>query len=197
VPDGGYSACKEIAQLIKDRREPARNPFTFISCTNQDSDVEWMKNCEELASYCSEFDDFQDESREVIKDQGKAFPYSYGMHLVGLIVGALNPHDLDAMDESVPFTQRTLQDLLGYLVTPEEYRYYFDSFVEAQHLLHQPPAQRAFVGKLPSLYQEFVNASRAADIPEVAEYRSQMKEIHAILRTVEAQTVAQPCCVTV
>ena len=194
VPDGGAPAAQQIAQLIKHRRDPSRNPFTFMSCTNEDSQVEWMKDCEELAPYCSEFDDFKDESLEIIKDQGKALPYSYGLYLVAQIAAAFNPHDLDAMDESVPFTQQTLQDLMGYQVSPDEYKYYFDSFVHAQHLLQQTPAQRTFVDKLPSLYHEFVNASRSADIPAVAEYRSLMKQIQD-LQTTRSQPVAQPCCV--
>ena len=196
VPDGGVPVCKQIAQLIKHRRDPSRNPFTFMSCTNEDSQVEWMKNCEELAPYCSEFDDFKDESLEIIKDQGKALPYSYGLYLVAQIAAAFNPHDLDAMDESVPFTQQTLQDLLGYQVSPDEYKYYFDSFVQAQLLLQQTPAQRTFVGNLPSLYHEFVNVSRSADIPAVAEYQSQMKQMQG-LQTTRSQPVAQPCCLIV
>ena len=180
VPNGGDHTCEQIAQLLKNRSDPSRNPFTFLSCTNEDSQVEWMKKCEEVAPYCSEFDDFKDESLEIIKDQGKAFPYSYGLHLVGQIVAAFNPHDLDAMDESVPFTQQALQNMLGYQVSPEEYKYYFDSFVEAQHLqLEQTPVQRTFVAQLPGLYHEFVSATQSADIPAVSEYRELTKQIRS------------------
>ena len=79
--------------------------MTFISCTNEDDQVEWMKDAEEVAPYCSESDDFQDETDEVMRDQGAALPYSRGFHLVGQLVAAMNPEDLDAMDESVPFTK--------------------------------------------------------------------------------------------
>lgn len=202
VPNGGAHAAQQIAQLLVHRAEPSRNPFTFMSCTNNDEDVEWMKDCEEVAPYCSEFDDYEDESREIIKDQGKAFPYSYGLHLVGQIVAAFNPDDLDAMDESVPFTKQTLQDLMGYQVSPEEYKYYFDSFVEAQRRLpRQTHAQSSFVAKLPTLYHEFANASLARQIPAVAEYRTQMKESQqkAAARSTQIarsqqQPVQQECC---
>ena len=197
VPNGGTPACEQIAQLIQNRSDPARNPFTFISCTNEDSQVEWMKDCEELAPYCSEFDDFKDESLEIIKDQGKAFPYSYGLHLVGQITAAFNPHDLDAMDESVPFTQETLQDLMGYQVSSEEYKYYFDTFVQAQRVLQQTPAQRKLVAQLPRLYQDFVSASRSTDIPAVLDYRSQTKRDSLAGQAARSQAVAAPCCVII
>jgi hypothetical protein len=33
----------EVSQLIQERRNPKRNPLTLISCTNEDSECEWMK----------------------------------------------------------------------------------------------------------------------------------------------------------
>lgn len=197
VPNGGQSAIREIARLLKTRAEPENNPFTFLSCTNQDEDTEWMKECEEVALYCSEFDDYVDESREIIKDQGKAFPYSYGLHLVGQLVAAFNPHDLDALDESVPLTKQTLEDLLGYRPSEQEYKYYFDSFLAAQRLLPLLSYQRGFVAKLPGLYETFASTPVAADIPEVAEYRRQMKspqQLHGS-RGVSAAPPQDGCCV--
>ena len=44
----------------------------------------------------------------------------------------MNPDDLDAMDESVPFTKFTLDNLLGYVSNDESYKHYFDKFEEAQ-----------------------------------------------------------------
>jgi hypothetical protein len=35
-----------------------------------------MKDIEEIASFCAEVDDYNDERDEVMKDQGKAFPYT-------------------------------------------------------------------------------------------------------------------------
>ncbi|KAL9180319.1 hypothetical protein ACHAXT_008289 [Thalassiosira profunda] len=145
LPNGGAVACRKIASIICRRPFPEHNPFTFMSCTNQDDQVEWMKETEEKAPYCAEFDDYGDESREVLNDQGKAFPYSFGLHLVAQIVAAFNPHDLDAMDESIPFTKTTLDNLLGYQSSTEEYRYYFDSFRAAQMKLRLTPQQRSFV----------------------------------------------------
>jgi hypothetical protein len=175
VPNGGAAACKQISDAIMHRPAPQDNPFTFFSCTNQDDQVEWMKTIEE-PSYCAEFDDYLDESREVLKDQGKAFPYSFGLHLVAQIVAAFNPHDLDAMDESSPFTKQVLDNL------PEEYRYYFDCFISAQKRLPLKPFQHAFVRQLPSMYTSFISAATAADIPAAVTYKQQVKQASAAER---------------
>ena len=132
TPNGGARAQEEIIKILKHRQNPSGNPMTFISCTNEDDQVEWMKDAEEVAQYCSESDDFKDEGAEVLKDQGVALPYTKGFHLICTLVAAMNPDDLDAMDESVPFTKNTLDNLLGIQHNEESYRYYFDCFVNAQ-----------------------------------------------------------------
>ena len=157
-----------------------------------------IKDAEEIAPFCAEFDDYLDESREVLRDQGKAFPYSYGLHLVAQLVAAFNPTDLDAMDESVPFAKQTLDDLLGYQTSQQEYKYYFDSFLEAQRLLPLKPHQRSFVGSLPRLFSQFIEVSRAADIPAVSEYRLRTKSMAQQSRQVQQQEQQPPqdeCCV--
>jgi len=131
-PNGGRQAIDSIIQLVLNRENPEGNPITFISCTNEDEAVEWMKDCEEIAPYCSESDDFRDEADEVLRDQGKALPFSKGFHLICQLVSAMNPHDLDAMDESIPFTKFTLDNLLGIVHNDTSYKHYFDSFLEAQ-----------------------------------------------------------------
>lgn len=131
-PDGGQAAKEAITYMVKNRQNPEGNPLTFLSCTNEDEQVKWMKEAEEVAPYCSEYDDFEDEAREVQQDQGVVFPFTKGFHLIGQLVGAMNPDDLDALDESVPLTKWTLDNLLGVQTTLEDYRYYFNGFTDAQ-----------------------------------------------------------------
>merc|ERR1711935_791214 len=132
MPNGGQSAITSIVELLLHRINPEGNPVTFISCTNEDDAVEWMKDAEEIAPFCSESDDFMDEAREVKRDQGDALPYSKGFHLICQLVAAMNPDDLDAMDESIPFTKSTLDNLLGIVHNDQSYKHYFDAFVKNQ-----------------------------------------------------------------
>lgn len=131
-PNGGQQAIESIIQLLLQRSSPESNPITFVSCTNEDEAVEWMKDAEEIAPFCSESDDFNDEAREIMKDQGVGLPFSKGFHLICQLVAAMNPEDLDAMDESIPFTKFTLDNLLGIVHNEQTYCYYFENFVKAQ-----------------------------------------------------------------
>jgi hypothetical protein len=174
APNGGERAQREIISILRHRQDPASNPLTFISCTNEDDQVEWMKDAEEHVPYCSEFDDFKDEGLEILKDQGAALPYTRGFHLICTLVAAANPDDLDSMDESVPFTKNTLDNLLGIQHPEESYRYYFDCFVQAQRA-------RKVGGPLDQLrknvqwnYSDFLRARVAKDIPQVQQIKQQM-----------------------
>jgi len=134
IPNGGLAAKEKIIRMLCDRDNPAGNPITFLSCTNDNAAVEWMKDAEEVVPYCSEADDFHEEANEVLRDQGTALPFSMGFYIVCSLVAAMNPDDLDAMDESVPFTKSTLDNLLGVQHTDAMYRHYFDCFLEAQNI---------------------------------------------------------------
>jgi hypothetical protein len=181
LPNGGHLAVKKITNMIKDRADPANNPMTFLSCTNEDEQVEWMKDTEEIAPYCSESDDYDDESREVLSDQGAALPYTRGFWLICQLVAAMNPDDLDAMDESVPFTKSTLDNLLGVQHNEESYRHYFNCFVQAQQAKvvatderGQPKQSDLLKKNTQWNYQEFLRAPLAKQIPQVQQYLQQM-----------------------
>ncbi len=131
----------------------------------------------QIAPYCSESDDFEDEAREVLKDQGKALPYSKGFHLITTLVAAMNPEDLDAMDECIPFTKFTLDNLLGYESNNETYRHYFEGFQEAQR-------KRTVESRMDEIrkntrwnYEEFLMASGTRKgIRQVADVMRQLKQ---------------------
>jgi hypothetical protein len=151
--------------------------MTFLSCTNEDAEVEWMKDAEEIVPYCSESDDFADEAAEVLRDQGAALPYTRGFHLICQLVAAMNPDDLDAMDESIPFTKTTLDNLLGIETNEESYRQYFNEYTKAQR-------ERKIEGPSDQLkksvqwnYDEFRRASVASQIPAVQQFKRQVEQL--------------------
>jgi len=177
LPNGGIMAQHKITQMLLNRKDPSSNPMTFVSCTNEDEQVEWMKDAEEVAPFCSEADDFKDEAREVMKDQGMALPYSKGFHLVNTLVAAMNPDDLDAMDESVPFTKKTLDNLLGIQQDEQSYRHYFNCFQAAQN-------HRTVEGPIDDMkkntrwnYEDFLFAPVANQIAAVQTFKDQLKKL--------------------
>jgi hypothetical protein len=184
VPNGGIQAQKEITRILCARQNPEGNPVTFISCTNEDAAVEWMKDCEEAAPYCSESDDFGDEAEEVLRDQGAALPFSKGFHLICQLVAAMNPDDLDAMDESVPFTKATLDNLLGVVHNVESYKHYFNCFTEAQQMRvvendasGRPKRSDQLKKNTKWNYQDFLTAPLASQIPHVQDIKAQLKKM--------------------
>jgi hypothetical protein len=174
VPNGGMMAQKEITRMLVQRPNPEGNPMTFISCTNEDDQVEWMKDAEEVAPYCSESDDFRDEAREVMRDQGMALPFSKGFHLIGQLVAAMNPDDLDAMDESVPFTKAVLDNLLGIEHNEESYRHYFNCFLEAQNMRRVEGPSDQLKKNTRWNYQDFLHAPVARNIPAVQDFKAKL-----------------------
>jgi hypothetical protein len=181
VPNGGLPAQREITRIVCARQNPEGNPVTFMSCTNDDAAVEWMKDCEEVAPYCSESDDFGDEAREVLRDQGAALPFSKGFHLICQLVAAMNPDDLDAMDESVPFTKTTLDNLLGVQHNEESYRHYFNCYTEAQRMrvvendeFGRPKKSDKLKKNVKWNYQDFLRAPVASQIPAVQNFKAQL-----------------------
>jgi len=116
----------EVAHLINTRSNPNQNALMLISCTNVDKDTEWMKLVDGTSSFVAEVDDFGDEKEEVLKKQGPGFPYTRGLWILCQLAGAINTHDLDAVDETLPFTKSTLDNILGRQLSPTEYQYYFE-----------------------------------------------------------------------
>lgn len=88
---------------------------------------------EDGSPYTAEIDDYFGEMEEVCTNQGAVFPYTKGLWLVSNLVAAINTDDLDALDEKIPLTKHTLDDLLGRYHTDVEYELYFNSNPYAQN----------------------------------------------------------------
>lgn len=199
VPNGGEEAQRKIIDLLMNRQNPPGNPITFLSCTNEDSQVEWMKDAEEVIPFCSESDDFDDESREVIMDQGAAIPYTRGFHLICQLVAAMNPEDLDAMDESVPFTKAMLDNLLGVRHNSESYHHYFDNFVKAQQKRKIESPADVLKKNTRWKIEDFLETRMSHQIPQVQEYKRELaRRNRALAQSGRNRALAQsdldPCC---
>ena len=100
-----------------------------------------------------------------------------GFHLIGQLVGAMCPDDLDAMDESVPLTKWTLDNLLGVQNTPEDYRRYFDGFKQAQ-AQRIPESRMDHIKKQHNWephFQAFLTQQVARNIPAVQQFKQQLE----------------------
>lgn len=174
--DGGEIDNKAICDLISKRPNPQGNPFTFLSCTGDSSQVRWAKELEERAPFCAENDDFNDERLEIQHDQGIVFPYTKGIHLISQLVAALDPDGLDALDESVPLTKSTLENLLGVKLSEQDYHRYFVEFQNAQRRrrIEDDSDQVKSLQNWQPFYLEFVNTATAKEIPAVKDFKDKL-----------------------
>lgn len=120
------ASTEKVSDLILRRMNPKAHPLTFITCTENDDEAQWMKDIEGEADYVAELDDFITERKEVSDAQGPAFPFTRGFWLLAHLVAAINPDDLDALDENT-LTKKSLDNLLGRVTTGEEYQHYFNT----------------------------------------------------------------------
>lgn len=125
----------EHIQCVKDlviaRSNPEQFPVTFMSCTNNDDDVEWLKGLDGDAQFCAELDDYLSELKEILEKQGKGFKlFSHGFYIMCCLAAALDKTRLDALDETKPFTRKTMNELRGVPYTVKEYLKYFKKHPE-------------------------------------------------------------------
>lgn len=126
--DGEPSDClvADLQRLIMNRPNPAANPLTLVGCTDEEEPIAWMEQMEVNAPLVCAVDYYEEEKSEVLKLQGPVFPFSKGMWLLCLLVGAINPDDLDDLDSPHPLTKYTMENLLGRQLTMQEYRLYWE-----------------------------------------------------------------------
>ena len=97
----------------------------------------------------------------------------------------MNPEDLDAMDESVPFTKFTLDNLLGIVHNEASYKHYFDCYEQAQrerkieidHHTGMPSRLDQIRKNTKWDYNAFLTAQGTRKkIPQVADVQRQLKQ---------------------
>ena len=104
------------------------------------------------------------------------------------LVAALNPDDLDAMDECIPFTKFTLDNMLGFVSNDESYAHYFECFEKAQRKRTiEIDSRTGMPSKLDAIrkqtkwdYEAFLMAEGTGrKIPQVAQVKRQLKQAAA------------------
>jgi hypothetical protein len=177
-PDGKEEEIDEIKSFLKGEmdgstlvRDPKLNPFTFLGCSDRPEDYQWMHEVEEIARYVAAICDFRDERNEVRKDQGVTFPYTRGFWLLCNVAAAVNPDDLDALDQHAPLTKTTLESLLGRGLMEPEYRDYF-----THHPTYTDRSEPVFEPD----YQDFLTVGIARNIPTVAFFNAELAKRLAV-----------------
>lgn len=93
----GYPDLKNFKYTLKNKNH-TQFYVSFLACSDQDSDVGYLNELDKKIPNIDTLDDYQSELQEVKKAQGRQFKYSFGDHIVRLLLGPLCP-ELDKLDE--------------------------------------------------------------------------------------------------
>jgi hypothetical protein len=130
VPNGGAAEIDAISRMVLNRVEPQNHPIAFLSCSNVESETGWLRDVDgacrrnNMPAYVGEYDDYRDEAEQVKAAQGPYFCFTKGFYYICMLVGAINPDDLDKLDERKPLSKDKLEELMGRPIADAEYRKY-------------------------------------------------------------------------
>ena len=79
-------------------KDHSRYFISFLACSDQEDDVGYLNKLDKIIPNIDTLDDYQSELKEVKKAQGKKFKYTFGDHVVRLLLGPIC-QELDKLDE--------------------------------------------------------------------------------------------------
>ena len=89
-----------LDSFTKSLQNKNHNKFyiSFLACSDQEFDIGYLNELDNNIPNVDVLDDYNSELKEVQQAQGKGFRYTFGDHIVRLLVGPLYP-ELDHLDE--------------------------------------------------------------------------------------------------
>jgi len=93
----GYQDIDTFTETLKNRNH-SKFYISFLACSDQENDVGYLNKLDRKIPNIDTLDDYNSELLEVRKAQGKKFKYSFGDHVVRLLLGPICP-ELDKLDE--------------------------------------------------------------------------------------------------
>jgi len=94
----GYSDLDNFKELLLHKNH-SKFYVSFLACSDQNQDVGYLNELDIKVPNVDTLDDYASELKEVKAVQGKDFSYTFGDHVVRLLLGPLCP-ELDQLDES-------------------------------------------------------------------------------------------------
>ncbi|CAF1574525.1 unnamed protein product, partial [Didymodactylos carnosus] len=90
--DAGRNDIRSLEQVLKHERDPVERVLvTFIACTDDDESIGYLNKWDERIPKVDVCDDYRSEKREILKVQGKDFPFSFGDYVVKILMGSVDP----------------------------------------------------------------------------------------------------------
>ncbi|KAJ3393196.1 HBS1-like protein [Entophlyctis sp. JEL0112] len=84
--------------LVNERGRPGDVPVTFLVCTDDDDEIQYLNEWDNVIRDLDVVDDFYTERRQIRDVQGHGFPFSRGDWVCKMLLGSVDP-EIDALDE--------------------------------------------------------------------------------------------------
>ncbi|CAF3527254.1 unnamed protein product [Rotaria socialis] len=97
--DYGNLKVQELRQFLLSERKPTKRiPVTIIACTDDKEAMSYLNDWDTTIPNLDVVDDYKNEKQEILKCQGKSFPFSYGDYVVKILMGGVDSW-FDELDE--------------------------------------------------------------------------------------------------
>ncbi|KAJ3342975.1 hypothetical protein HDU83_005852 [Entophlyctis luteolus] len=98
TPEGRIDkeGLKEL--LMYQRGQPGDVLVSFLVCTDDDREIEYLNEWDKNVRDLDVVDDFYSERTEILRVQGNSFPFSRGDWICKMLLGVVDP-EIDALDE--------------------------------------------------------------------------------------------------
>jgi hypothetical protein len=93
----GQINIQEFKSCLLNDRLPS-DYLNIVACTDDDNVMSYLNNWDDTIPRLDVIDDYGSEYNEVIRAQGKNFPFSYGDYVVKSMLGSVDPY-FDHLDE--------------------------------------------------------------------------------------------------
>lgn len=100
-PNGTWRRdSQRFRQLLQTRGgyRPAKCPTAIMACTDSEAEVGWLNELDDSIQNLDVIDDYRSEREEVLRVQGRRFPFTAGDYVVKTLLGAIDPL-YDNLDE--------------------------------------------------------------------------------------------------
>ncbi|CAF0777943.1 unnamed protein product [Adineta steineri] len=95
----GQQDIKSLEYALRyDRKPTNRVPVTIIACTDDGDCIGYLNDWDKKIPNLDVADDYRSERKEILKAQGKDFPFSFGDYVVKVLMGAVDDW-FDTLDE--------------------------------------------------------------------------------------------------
>ncbi|CAF1280549.1 unnamed protein product [Adineta ricciae] len=95
----GQQDIKSFEYALRyDRKPVQRVPVTIIACTDDNDCIGYLNDWDKKIPNLDVADDYRSEKKEILKAQGKDFPFSFGDYVVKVLMGGIDEW-FDTLDE--------------------------------------------------------------------------------------------------